>query len=189
MEEDAFLNYDFTSQEHSRHHVDWAISLLFWNDSSVDSVKDALDNWFGETGDPMNAYINNGAGWKWDTDKGRKEDKCRPIGDSVHYRIYGPHADRFYNERWGFYNIASVHIDHNECNFIDKWSGESEKAEGIVASAFAIDFGANSVREDRVNFENIQKTEVEGDHHWENDAFATKLKMPARKYEGGGGAT
>jgi hypothetical protein len=189
IEEDAFLNYDFTSMDHSSHHVDWAISLLFWNNSSVNGVKDALDDQFHPTGSTMNAYLNNGAGWHWDTDKGRKEVQCIAVGDSVHYRIYGPPSDHFYNERWGFFNIASVHIDHNECNFIDKWSGESEKAEGIVADVFASTYDSSFVKEDWVNFENIQKTEVEGDHHWENDAFGTKLKMPARNYEGGGGAS
>lgn len=186
-DDDAFLNYDFLEEDHSAKKVDWAIDLLFWNNSNVNSVGDALGPWFFWTGSPMHAYFNNGAGWKWDSNKGRKEFLCTAVGDNVHFRIYGPPSDRFYNQRWGFYNIASAHIDHNECAevpwigvSVDKWSGESEVAESIVARVFRFVFGEDAVREDVLNFENFQKHENEGSHHWENDAFATKLKMPER---------
>jgi hypothetical protein len=192
VEEDAFLNYDFQSEDHASDNVDWAVSLIFWNNSSIDSIKEDLHFWFPSSGDPMHAYLNNGAGWNWDTDSGIKEHYCTVVGDNVHFRIYGPPADHLYNRRWGFYNIATDHIDHNECNYIDKWSGESEKAEGIIARVFGEYMGEQTVKRDWAYLENLQLPEQEGDHHWENDGFATKLRMPGidmRKVEEEGGAT
>lgn len=181
--EDAFLNYDFTEEDHSRRKVDWAISLLFWNNASVNGVKNALDPIFGwETGGPMHAYVNNGDGWQWDVDSGRKTARCPSFGEAIHYRIYAPPSDAFYNQNWGYYTIASIHIDNNECNVFGTWFGNSEKAEHKLAKAFEIGFGPASVREDALLFRNFQRKEKEGEHHWENDGHATKLRMPA--YEG-----
>ncbi len=179
-EEDSFLNYDFESENHSRHNVDWAIDLLFWNDSSVNTVKRILEGPFPSLGGPMYAYFDNGGGWKWDTDKGAKEQLFSNFGDVTHFRIYGPPGhDHFFNVHWGFYNIASAHIDHNEVNVIDKWSGESEKAEHIIDSDWRYLLGRRSVFEDHNNFENFQsESESTGGHHWENNAYASKLRVP-----------
>lgn len=171
---DEFYNYDYSSEENNPENVDWAIDMLFYNDSSVDKVKKDLGTWLSQVGSTAYAYFVTPTGWQWDGDKGRKESFCTTIGDNVHYRIYGPKgSDRFYNLKWGFYNIASTHIDHNECNVIDKWSGASEKAEGIVASDSRRAFGRRHVKEDAINFHNAEKHENVGSHHWEGNGYAT----------------
>ena len=179
-EEDSFLNYDFESKDHSRHNVDWAIDLLFWNDSSVNTVKTIMSSIFPASGGPMYAYFDNGGGWTWDSDKGAKEQVGSVFGDVTHFRVYGPSAhDHLFNVRWGFYNVASAHIDHNEVNFVDRWSGESEKAEHIIASDWKYLLGRRSVFEDHNNFESFQSdSESTAHHHWENDAYASKLRVP-----------
>lgn len=171
---DEFYNYDYTSEENNAENVDWAIDMLFYNDSSVNKVKKDLGTWFYPSGSTAYAYFVTPKEWQWDGDKGKKESSCTFIGDNVHYRIYGPKGtDRFYNLKWGFYNIASTHIDHNECNVVDKWSGASEKAEGIVASDSRRAFGRRHVKEDAINFHNPEKHYNEGSHHWEGNGYAT----------------
>lgn len=171
---DEFFNYDYSSEENSGENVDWAIDMLFYNNSRVNKVKKDLETWFYPAGSTAYAYFVTPEGWQWDGDKGKKESSCTFIGDNVHYRIYGPKgSDRFYNLKWGFYNIASTHIDHNECNAVDKWSGASEKAEAIVASDSRRAFGRRHVKEDAINFHNPEKHYNEGSHHWEGDGYAT----------------
>ena len=173
---DEFYNYDYSSEENSKENVDWAIDMLFYNDSSVNKVKKDLETWLPSSGSSAYAYYVTPSEWQWDADKGKKESLCTSIGDNVHYRIYGPSGtDRFYNLRWGFFNIASTHIDHNECNVVDKWSGESEKAEGIVASDARNAFGRRHVKEDAINFHNPEKHYNEGSHHWEGNGYATMV--------------
>lgn len=177
-EEDAFLNYDFSEENHSRHKVDWAIDLLFWNKSSVDNVKQILENSFPEQGNPAYSYLNNGFEWLWDEDSGAKTLFWNPLGDAYHFRIYAsPYTDRFFNIRWGFYNIASAHIDHDE-GLPWGWSGENEKAENLIAATWLQIVGARSVFHSWIPFQNYEEPHVEPEHHWWNNGKATKLRVP-----------
>lgn len=177
---DAFLNYDFTEEDHSQNKVDWPITVLFWNGAThVDDVKFLFRDRFHARGSPMNSYLNNGAGWQWDSDKGRKENKCS-IGDSAHYRIYAPSGqDYFFNKAWGFYAIASTHFDHNECLGINEWFGLSTKAEARLADEAENILGNRDVRRNALPFGNAEPERIQGDHHWRNEGNATTIKIPA----------
>lgn len=179
IENDAFLNYDFTEEDRDKDKVDWPITILFWNGATdVDWVKEILGGRFDKEGSRQRAYINNGAGWSWDGDKGRKEVQCG-WGDSAHYRIYAPsETDHFFNEAWGFYAIASTHLDHNECEFINEWFGLSSKAERWVADEAVHKLGHKDVNRNALAFKNAEKERVEGDHHWRNEGMATTIKIP-----------
>jgi hypothetical protein len=194
--EDAFLNYDFLSEDHSRYNVDWPISLLFWNNAHVDSIKETLDLFFLHRGSGMHAYVNNGAGWKWDIDSGRKTNICPVGGSAIHYRIYAPPSDAFYNLQWGFYVIGSVHFDSHECNplqavpgpvgdILVPWFGKSEVAEKQVAKMFEWLVGPHAASEDALWFRNFEQARKQGDHRWLNDGYATKLRMPTYERPGG----
>lgn len=180
IKNDAFLNFDFTEENHAKNKVDWPITVVFWNGAtSIDKVKGILGKRFDKEGSRLRAYLNNGAGWQWDGDRGRKEDQCS-IGDSAHYRIYAPSGqDYFFNSAWGFYAIASTHLDHNECAVVDKWSGLSTKAERFVASEAENILGKKDVHRNVLPFGNAELEHVEGDHHWKNEGDATTIKIPA----------
>jgi hypothetical protein len=179
IKNDAFLNYDFTEENHSKNKVDWPITVVFWNGvDNVDDIKLLFRDRFHATGSPMNSYLNNGAGWKWDSDKGRKENLCS-LGDSAHYRIYAPGGeDRFYNTAWGYYAIASTHFDHNECTGVNEWFGLSTKAEARLADEAENILGKRDVRRNSLAFGNAEPERVEGDHHWRNEGQATTIKIP-----------
>jgi hypothetical protein len=179
IENDAFLNYDFSDENHSSSNVDWPITIVFWNGAtSVDHVKDILGGRFDRVGSRLRAYINNGAGWSWDGDKGRKENQCG-FGDSAHYRIYAPSGQNyFFNSAWGFYAIASTHLDHNECTEIGEWSGLSSKAERYVADEAENILGRRDVHRNVLHFANAETERNEGTHHWRNEGEATTIKIP-----------
>jgi hypothetical protein len=182
----AFLNYDFTEQNHSRHKVDWPVDLVFWNLSSRRRIARILRFEFRYRGSEMNGYVNNGHGWRWSTDDGPKTAFWR-LGDAYHFRIYapprfGPHGERLearermFNLRWGFYDIATAHIDHDE-GF--GWSGNSEKAEKMISRIWFNHNGEGSVFYSQVPMLNFEEAYWEGTHYWRNDGNATKLRVPS----------
>lgn len=177
-EEDSFLNYDVNGKDHSRHNVDWPVDLIFWNKSSLDNIKTILALRFPGWGADMSEYVNNGYGWLWDENKGLKTSIWTPVGDAYHFRVYGsPFTGRMFNIRWGFYNIATAHIDHNE-RLPGAWSGNSEKAESVIAANWSQSVGGRSVFRNWVPMDNYEEPHAEDDHHWRNDGKATKLRVP-----------
>lgn len=187
----AFLNYDFTEEDHSRHKVDWPVDLVFWNLSSVARIRRVLQYDFPAEGDAMYGYVNNAHGWRWNSNKGLKTHWLEPFGDAYHFRIYSPprfapHSDdrqpareRMFNYRWGFYNIATAHIDHDE-GFFGQWSGNSEKAEKTIARVWGLRTAGNgSVARDWIPMDNFEEPHTEGDHHWRNNGMASKLRVPS----------
>lgn len=183
-QEDVFMNYDLDEKDHSRHRVDWPVDLVFWNLSSLKNIKTILQYTFPSEGDDKWEYVNNGRGWLWDENKGLKTEIVSPIGDAYHFRVYGsPFTSRMFNLRWGYYNIATAHIDHfegwKEIGSSLQWSGNSEKAENVVAGTWQQSVGGErSVARDWIPMDNYEEPHTEGDHHWRNDGKATKLRVP-----------
>jgi hypothetical protein len=187
---DAFLNYDFAGENHARDNVDWPITIIFWNGAtSIDKIKELLSVGFDQTGSRAYAYLNNGAGWEWDGDRGRKQALCSFNAESAHYRVYAPSGqDYFFNTAWGYYAIASTHIDHDECggttNGGETWSGLSSRAEGWVDSEaehreLAHELPPGSVKRNVLELGNAETERFEGSHHWKNDGKASTIKIPA----------
>jgi hypothetical protein len=181
-QEDAFRNYDFTSYHVARNKVDWPINLVFYNAvTNVNIVKDDLNFAFNQTGSTMHGRVSDSGGqFFWDDDNGKKNALCsNPIhlSDAFHFRIYASPADSLFNLKWGFYAIASSHIDHDEC-WVHKWTGLSENAELAVAKAAALEYGQNAVHIDLHNFYNFEPLRREGSHIWLNDGWATFIRVP-----------
>jgi hypothetical protein len=182
---DAFRNYDLRERTVSRTKVDWAVGLLFWNDAEIDKVKGALGDEYDQEGSAAYARLkNNGGAYVWDDDKGRKTTLCpglpgQPI-EAYHYRIYAtPGNDRMLNRVWGYYTFATTHIDHEECPGGDAtWFGRSETAENYLASIAAGVWGSPAVRADHRSFGNGEPFRREGNHIWDNNKYATYIKVP-----------
>ena len=172
LNEDAFMNYDFLSGNPAPNNVDWTIDMIFWNNASVSRVKEiywrsALGNsmWFLGTDDGYN--------WFYSTDSGTRDGIC----NDTHMRLYGPNNNRFYTTAWGYYVIATSHLDVNECIPWDQKFGWSENAEGILA-AFARDQRQLPVIEDWLWFGNPEPYHPEGNHYWHNDGWASAVYVP-----------
>jgi hypothetical protein len=175
IEEDSFRNYDFLSRSVSASNVDWPINLLFWNNAEVDKVKNGLP--YAYVGSTMYARLNDGTGYVWDADGGRKSSPCPILGQATHYRLYADGDDRLYNLTWGYYALASSHFDTRECG-PGKWFGRSEDAEAKIAAAARARWGASRVAEDSISFENAEPYREEGNHIWLNDGLGTTVSVP-----------
>jgi hypothetical protein len=174
---DSIYNYDFASQSVSASNVDWAVSLLFRNNSEINKIKNILSGsyWIGGTvASPMNFYLNDTGSWEWDSDSGMKTDTPSCLGSTRHYRIYAPSStDRFYNPTFGYYVFATTHQDHHEA--CDAWFDDSEGTEQDIANKMS---GMGySVQYDYAWFYNPESA-VQGDHHWNNDGYATYINVP-----------
>jgi hypothetical protein len=205
--EDAFLVYDFSSKSHSRTNVDWPMSVLFYGNASIGTVKNFFDHYLSSTGSPMYAYVDDGekeGGWHWDEDKGRKEgtvlaslppiyeveEPCKVVGNDEHYRAYAPEDDSFFTMgRWGYYVVASIHFDHNECSEgLTRWAGDSEQAEHRLSEQARelLGRGSHTVREDYLDWHDGHPTEYVKsatggiDHYWKSDGQATAIELPVR---------
>src|SRR5262249_36946010 len=68
---DSIFNYDFTSQTADATRVDWAVSLLFYNNASINGVKSILASTYGTCSSSSigcsteNARLNDGSGYGW----------------------------------------------------------------------------------------------------------------------------
>lgn len=180
---DKFYNFDFTSQNVDGCNVDWPINFVFTNDATVDRVKDRMaEEGYDDEGGGMWGRLNNGnpSNWEWNWDLGKKnysETDCF-LGEVEHYRAYAADNNRMYNMNWGFYVVASSHIDHLECT-LSHWSGMSETAESRIAEDARNASGLGSVNEDDIFMDNPMPFEVASDgHRKENGGFATRVRVP-----------
>jgi hypothetical protein len=190
--DDTWKNFDFTDTDVNRCGIDWPINLVFWNNSSAPRVKTLLSYInYDTTGGDM---YEKSQEWtftdpKWEHDSGVKKGfPC--TGDAQHLRIYGSIYDwensiqfrtSMYDMEWGYYNVATSHIDHHEgCG---GWSGQSEQAEHGIghdiddSGLFGnVNFDADGP--DGAWMANNLETHVAADgHHLQSDAFATKVKL------------
>jgi hypothetical protein len=178
IREDHFRNFDFNSTYNSAGNVDWAISLLFWNNASINKVKDKLAGHYWWEGGPQYGLIHNGDFWRWDQDSGKKTAKCSAFGGStVHYRVYAPPGDRMYNQAWGYYILGSTHYDVNEC-YWGSWFGMSERAEQHVTNVARGVWGSGRVLYHWSGFGNYMCCFWQGNHYWENDGAASMVIVP-----------
>ncbi len=135
---DSFYNYDFNSMYVSSSNVDWPINLVFFRNANVNKVKGI---YLGIPGSTKYAYLNDGYGWYWDSDRGVKPiinagTQCGiDLGYSfLHLRIYADSDDKLWNYKWGNYVIVTAHIDDiPEIPGITP-AGFNEAAENIASS-------------------------------------------------------
>lgn len=176
IQEDRFRNYDFNSKTDSSSNVDWALSMLFYNDAEVDKVKDILSPPYNFSGGSKYARLDEGSGWLWDKDGGRKDIYCPSYQtEARHMRIYADSNDRLYNVSWGYYVLASTHKDWQECWFGSEF-GWSEETEDIFADF--LDEEGYTVFEDWNYWYNYEGSRWEGNHYWSNNGYATAVYVP-----------
>ncbi len=174
--EDAFYNYDFLSQSASPGNVDWPVCLIFYGNAYVDKVKNI---YWGVTifAYPMYAYLNDGSGWVWDTDRGTKGIVYSTYLNAyvyLHMRVYAPNPpDYMSNSYWGRYVLATAHYDQFP---LESWSGYTEYAERDLASIASSKGYAVFV--DWAYFYNPEPYRAEGNHIWLNDGYATAVYVP-----------
>jgi hypothetical protein len=171
---DSIWNFDFTQVPGSYLHVDWAVSLLFYNNAEIDKVKNIADGKYWFYGSTQHAYMDDGSGGSYDADKGKKTDTPSCLGSTRHYRIYAPTStDRMYNPSFGYYVFATSHYDHHElCNasFNDSEGTEHDLYNLFNGKGYASYY-------DWAWFYNPEQNRVEGDHHWNNDGYATYIRI------------
>jgi hypothetical protein len=189
---DMFYNYDFLPKDDSLQpepdgtnprRVDWPMNLLFWHYANTFKIADRFADKYDAHGTEMYGRINDGDGWNWKADIGIKETFC-PQRGSTHFRRYTNkrHASS-YDRRWGFYVLATSHVDFRECAE-GKWAGKSEQAEAEVAQDAREYWGAPAVHEDALNWENRERYRREGaqrNHIWQNSGYASTIKVPRQR--------
>jgi hypothetical protein len=183
LREDRWRNYDFTEQTVSSARVDWAVSLVFYNNATINRVKSHLGNEYDQTGSRQNGRLSDNVnnGYVWDQDGGRKTTLC-PGGpgqpdEARHYRIYADGDDRMYNLDWGYWVFGSDHYDIEECpGGAPAWFGYSETAEGWITWRWRQN--GRAAFDDWSWFFNPEPYRVEGDHIWENNGYASALHVP-----------
>jgi hypothetical protein len=170
---DTFDNYDYHSRSRSASNVDWPVNLIFWNNATVPKVKAPIAAAFPHTGSVQSAWV---AG-SWDDDRGRKQypGQC-DSNSNYHFRVYAPsNTDRMYNVNYGYFVIGTSHNDYRE-NCGDGWFGESEVAEGVVASAYSS--RGFSVSRGALGLHNYEAYAREGSAIWYSDGWATLVRIP-----------
>lgn len=181
---DAFWNYDYidTYDASKSNRVDWPMNFLFHSNAEVDKVKNGPLVGYPWVGGNMYSRLNDegtAGGWVWDNDRGKKNVACPGKGvKTPHIRFYADSDDRMYNVSWGYYVIASSHQDVEECTSAERF-GWSEDAEHFVADEIR---GAGySVTEDWGSFYNFEPNHWDttvGNHYWQNNRYATLVKVP-----------
>jgi hypothetical protein len=181
IKEDGFRNWDFKCDTSgsciARTNVDWPMSALFYNNAEINKVKDnILGSRYDQGGtcaSPMHARLDDGHGFNWDTDSGKKTTCCTVTGTGDHIRFYAAgyaSHDRMYNTAWGYWIVASTHQDHHECG-TGTWSGNNETAEVNLYN-----YWVNSLHRpayyDEQNFFNYQYNN-EGADPVRNDGWAS----------------
>lgn len=182
VREDAFRNYDFLSQSVSSTNVDWAVSLMFWNNASINRVKNSsIGPLYDQTGSTMNGRLRDSTstGYVWDQDGGRKTTKCpgAPFNprEARHYRIYADGDDRLYNLDWGYWVYGTTHWDIDECSLSNPAVfGYSENAEEWLVSDWSARTGWGAAN-DWSWFANSEPFRVQGDHVWDGNGYASSF--------------
>jgi hypothetical protein len=176
---DYFMNYDGEKNLKFADR-DWPVSMIFWNDASVNRMKSYFDDERGFNGRGSRKWepYRYTSRVRLDGDKGKKNE-CDSNASNEHFRVYGGGNDRFYDPRYGYYVVATVHRDHgdgdDECEAAETWFGFSETVEHELAEIANNSF---TVHEDYKNLRNREEFRLEGDHYWDNDGRATLVLMP-----------
>jgi spermidine/putrescine-binding protein len=175
---DTIRNYDFHSQTVSATNVDWAVDLIFSNNATINKVKSALDNPYDQgatCASPQYGRLDDGAGFVWDEDSGKKTTCCPITGSDYHFRIYADSDDRLgYNPTYGYWVFGTTHKDVKECG-TGTWYGDSEVAEQYMRSVKPATWGMTA---EAINLQNYEAPRWDGDHYWNNSGYATVFSVP-----------
>ncbi|MGL5827583.1 MAG: hypothetical protein ACRCYU_22675 [Nocardioides sp.] len=180
-------NYDTLTQRDSGDNVDWPVTLLFVNNANQGRAKSRIKDWSNHFEFPSPKNFNmlmakdlsrpRPGALSWDTDGGNKTPLCPAIGfSSPHFRMYAPGTDeRMYSPELGYFTVATTHIDYNECPPIGKKHKWPERIEEVMVRDLT---GDTAIRNDYWNLHNPEPFRVEGDHTWDNNAFASEITIP-----------
>ena len=199
---DTIYNWDFNSSSVEADNVDWGLRFIFWDNAKVDYLKDRLD---GEGNDPeidpelnsfkkgaKSAYVNDGpeeGPWSnfIDTDRGIKNwPGC--VENWGHMRFYArTETDKNYSAGWGYYVIASNHIDRelvsdDACNKLyksyesheDKWVDRIE--DHLSDSPYNWDVNG---QKDFGNASPLVNTAADGEHEqfYQSDGYGRTVQV------------
>jgi hypothetical protein len=188
IREDGFRNWDFHCNGTgciTRTNVDWPMVLLFYNNAEINKVKDNILEPRYDQGSTcasaQYARLNDGAGFNWDGDSGKKTTCCPGAGwpfpsTADHIRFYAAGRavhDRMYNTSWGYWIIASAHQDHNEpqCTTAASWFGYTETAEGNLYNYWTGNLGRPGWRNQQFWY-NAQNND-QGNHYVRSNGYAS----------------
>jgi hypothetical protein len=187
MGNDRFLNYDFLSEHEARNNVDWTMTVIFYDNATIDRSKSRVEDWGDDFDDnssnSMHALLSNyyDDEWRWDGDRGKKTPACpgtllRGRDYSPHYRVYSTeNGDResLYNTTWGYWNVASTHRDWYECGGNDYY----ERPEAIENHLIEEVDENTATRNDVWTFHNYEAFREEGNHLWTGNGLASEIKI------------
>ncbi len=177
--EDRFYNYDGEYSGYGGNSIDWPVTMVFYNNATVDKVK---ARYWGTTscGTDMFLAVSDGGGMQWDSDHGTKDGCSNPTQPNVrHMRVYAvTPGDRMYNAAWGYYVLATTHWDKNEFYIwlnVDTY-GWSEEIEEYVTD-WAWSWGL-SVADDAVYLGNPENDYWQGKHFYQSNGYASIVDIP-----------
>jgi len=173
----TWCNYDFNSESAVYTNTDWPISVIFWGEGAeVDAAHALLWAW---TGWSQHAYYNDGGGWEWDSDGGRKS--ALGDGDAWHCRIYAEtNGDRCTHDTWDYYVVGSSHRDYKDFPSYE-YFGDTDDANAQVLMKADDTVGAENVDDDFLFTDNYEDWRKEGAsepyHVWDFDGWAEGVYM------------
>jgi len=193
---DRWDNYDSNSQSLHNNNVDWAVDPVFYDNAEVDKVKNLINqyNGVGHSGGTKHIIVReaneyqNGSSISyvqmWDDDSGKKNvaPNCSTYTSAYHYRVYADESayshDRFYNDTWGFYVIATAHWDENDgCSGARHGWGENAEATVRAWSDNVPGWGITA------NYWNMSNNrccffDKNNTHYWQNTGAASVIEVP-----------
>jgi hypothetical protein len=178
---DYVYNYDFETTTVAQNNVDWAMSIIAYNNASINKFKSTMDNFnYGATSsDAKHASLhdagNTPAGYfEWDNDKGKKIILCPAWNSTPHYRVYADSNDYLYQTGRGAYVLASTHRDRDECGGGNKAFYDSETVEGGITNNLDTYY---TVYHDRYFWNNYEPYRSQGTHIWDNNGYGSYVDM------------
>jgi hypothetical protein len=171
-----FHNYDYLGESANCNAVDWATSIVFYDQADIDFVKSTLGDLGYEDSSTNGMHMptkNGSTGVVWDRDAGKKEIACPAVGlEARHYRIYAPPAtDYMFTLDWGYFVVGSTHWDANECPPIGTRHYDSEEVEQHIVRTMGDE--GYPVYSELYDFLNWEPYRVEGNSEWNNSGYAS----------------
>jgi hypothetical protein len=178
---DYMYNYDFESVDLRRDNVDWAMSIIAYNNASINKFKSKMDTFnYGWTStDSKHALMHDNGDtppgyFEWDGDRGKKIIECPAFGSTPHYRVYADTNDYLYQTGRGSFVVASTHRDRDECGGGNKSFYDSETVEGGITHNLSSLYPAYH---DRYFWNNYEPYRAQGTHIWDNNGYGSYVDM------------
>ena len=150
--------------------------MVYGANAEVDKVKHILDGFMiAESLGRIKGKVNDGNGWVWDEDGGKKTAPCPVFGESPHTRLYADGDDRMFNVDWGYYVLATTHKDVRECGRNTQFGWSEDAVNWVSGKLRAKGIG---VTEDWSDFRNAERDRWEKNHFWRNNGRATWVHIP-----------